>query len=264
MVDYCYHTHTYRCGHARGTEEEYVLSAIEKGYKVIGFTDHVFLPFIIQEGMRGNYEELDDYINTINHLKEKYKDKIEIHLGFECEYGEDYVEYYRYLKQEKGVEYLILGQHLFFENNDLVWLSCAGTPEEMLEKYSKAVVDAINTGLFTYIAHPDLFIRFFSEINPFVERHIRMMCEAAKNNHIPFEINLGALRDGGRRQKPNQLTYPDEGFFKIVKEYDIPVIIGIDAHDPRDFDPLISKIEYAQQFAKDLGLKLLNRIDFKE
>ena len=69
MIDYCYHTHTTRCGHASGTDEEYVLSAIEKGYKLIGFTDHIFLPNVIQDGMRGRYEELDDYINSINHLK---------------------------------------------------------------------------------------------------------------------------------------------------------------------------------------------------
>ena len=32
-----YHTHTYRCGHAIGTDEEYVLAAIEKGFKENGF-----------------------------------------------------------------------------------------------------------------------------------------------------------------------------------------------------------------------------------
>lgn len=261
MIDYCYHTHTYRCGHANGKEEDYILSAIEKGYKVVGFTDHVFLPDVIQEGMRGNYDELNDYINTVNYLKNKYKDKIEIHLGFECEYGEKYKEYYTYLKKQKGIEYLILGQHLFFENNDLVWLSCSGAPEEMLDKYTHTLISAMETGLFTYIAHPDLFIRFFEKITPYVEEHIRMICEAAKKHNVPLEINLGSLRDGGRRQKPNHLNYPDEGFFKIVSEYDIPVIIGIDAHDPRDFDPNISDIKYAEEIANKYGLKLLHRMD---
>ena len=30
MIPYCYHTHTYRCGHAEG-DEEYVLDAIAAG-----------------------------------------------------------------------------------------------------------------------------------------------------------------------------------------------------------------------------------------
>ena len=261
MIDYCYHTHTYRCGHANGKEEDYVLSAIEKGYKVIGFTDHVFLPNVIQPGMRGNYEELDYYINTVNYLKEKYKDKIEIHLGFECEYGDKYLEYYHYLKKEKGIEYLILGQHLFFIDDELVWLSQSGTPEEMLEKYTNTLIEGMKTGLFTYIAHPDLFIRFFEKITPYVEKHIRKICEAAKKYKIPLEINLGALRDGGRRNKQDRLNYPDEGFFKIVSEYNVPVIIGIDAHDPHDFDPNISDIKYAEEIVSKYGLQLLKRVE---
>lgn len=39
------HTHTYRCGHATGTEEEYILRAIENRIKVMGFSDHRFYPF---------------------------------------------------------------------------------------------------------------------------------------------------------------------------------------------------------------------------
>lgn len=261
MIDYCYHTHTYRCGHAEGKEEDYVISAIKRGYKVIGFTDHVFLPNVIQKGMRGNYEELDDYINTVNNLKEKYKDRIEIHLGFECEYGDKYVDYYKYLKEEKGIEYLICGQHLFFINDALVWLSHIGTKEECLKLYTKTVVKAIKSGLFTYIAHPDLFIRLFEKIDPFVEKQIRKICLAAEKYHVPLEINLGMLRSGGRKQKPGRLIYPDEGFFKIVSEYDIKVIIGVDAHSPNDFDPRVSDIAYAEEIAKKYNLNLINRLE---
>ena len=35
-----YHTHTARCGHAEGTEEEYILTALRCGFKVLGFSDH--------------------------------------------------------------------------------------------------------------------------------------------------------------------------------------------------------------------------------
>ncbi len=35
-----YHTHTPRCGHAWGTEREYVHRALELGMKVLGFSDH--------------------------------------------------------------------------------------------------------------------------------------------------------------------------------------------------------------------------------
>ena len=40
-----YHTHTWRCQHARGTEEEYVKAAIKQGFGVLGFSDHTPWPY---------------------------------------------------------------------------------------------------------------------------------------------------------------------------------------------------------------------------
>lgn len=36
-----FHTHTYRCHHAKGTDRDYVEAAIKAGYTEIGFSDHV-------------------------------------------------------------------------------------------------------------------------------------------------------------------------------------------------------------------------------
>ena len=61
---YNYHTHTYRCGHASGKEEDYVLAAIKLGIKRLGFSDHIILPQgYEQPGTRGSYDVLDDYLN---------------------------------------------------------------------------------------------------------------------------------------------------------------------------------------------------------
>ena len=83
-----FHTHTARCNHAVGLDEEYVLSAIEAGFDEIGFSDHTPWPF--ESGyvspMRMRADELEEYVLSVNRLREKYKDKIKIHLGLECEY----------------------------------------------------------------------------------------------------------------------------------------------------------------------------------
>ena len=39
-----FHTHTYRCGHANGSEEEMVCSAIKMGIEELGISEHVPLP----------------------------------------------------------------------------------------------------------------------------------------------------------------------------------------------------------------------------
>ena len=36
-----YHTHTYRCHHAKGEDEDFVLRAIDAGMTELGFSDHV-------------------------------------------------------------------------------------------------------------------------------------------------------------------------------------------------------------------------------
>ena len=72
-----YHTHTPRCKHARGNEEQYILEAINQGHRVIGFADHT--PWHYQTNyhptMRMEEKELANYVETLRLLKEKYKDR---------------------------------------------------------------------------------------------------------------------------------------------------------------------------------------------
>ena len=93
-MDYNLHTHTFRCGHAEGKDEEYVLCAIKNGYKTLGFSDHIPLKF--EDGTESSFRvkmaSVENYFSSLNALKEKYKDEIEIHIGFETEYYEDYFE----------------------------------------------------------------------------------------------------------------------------------------------------------------------------
>ena len=77
-----YHTHTTRCMHATGTDEEFVLSAIQGGYDVLGFSDHT--PWKYRSdfvaGMRMLPDELPDYVESITTLREKYRDHIQIKI----------------------------------------------------------------------------------------------------------------------------------------------------------------------------------------
>ena len=87
---YNYHTHTKRYGHASGKDEDYVLAAIKEGYDGLGFSDHVMLPNIISDSVRGRYEQKNEYLNSIKSLKDKYQNQIEIYVGFECEWDKKF------------------------------------------------------------------------------------------------------------------------------------------------------------------------------
>ena len=71
LKEYCFHSHTYRCGHAAKNKdiEDYVTEAIQRGFKKYGVSDHVFLPGVIQEGIRGDYSLLQEYIDELPVLR---------------------------------------------------------------------------------------------------------------------------------------------------------------------------------------------------
>lgn len=87
--------------------------------------------------MRQDRSMLSDYISSISHLKEKYKDKIKIHLGFEAEYIEEFVEDYKDLLNNHSIEYLICGQHCFIKDNKQVFYNSFPHDEKMIENMEK-------------------------------------------------------------------------------------------------------------------------------
>ncbi len=105
-----FHVHTFRCLHASMCEDEvYVERALELNAKSIWFTDHAPFPGD-PFGHRMKYEELEEYLITLTDLKEKYRDRIDIHIGLETEYFPtfDRSGYYRQLKSDERLELLLL------------------------------------------------------------------------------------------------------------------------------------------------------------
>ena len=257
--DYNYHTHTVRCHHAVGTDEEYVLAAIDAGIKVLGFADHVFVPGIRDRRSRGDYSELEGYIDSINALKAKYADQIEIHLGFEAEYVKALEGYYRELLDSGRIEYLIQGQHCTFNPARhttlyyLQYLSGKG-----MRRYVDDLIAGMESGLYSYVAHPDYFAHRIHPGKPLFDEYSREILSAAEALRIPLEINLGHHTVDKER---NEDRFATRRFFELAGEYDVSVIIGSAAHDPKDFR--ITDYDYAYTLIKDYGLKEITRLPMK-
>lgn len=220
---YNYHTHTQRCGHATGTEEEYILRAIKNGIKYMGFSDHA--PNTFPDGYEATYrvptKDALTYINELRELRDKYKDQIDIKIGFEMEYYPNHFE--RMLKNviDFGAEYLICGHHFVYEEHPNGQHSGHETNRiEDLCEFVKCVTSAIKSGVFTYIAHPDFF-NFTGDGNAY-NTQMRKICDASKEYNVPLEINFLGIRE-------NRI-YPSDRFFRIVGEVGSPVTFGFDAH----------------------------------
>ncbi len=256
MLPYNLHSHTFRCGHATGTDEEFVLAAIKAGFKELGFTDHVMLPDISQPRIRGDFCLLDDYVESVTALREKYKDQIKIYLGFEAEWlGEKYEAYYRSLLKKRGFDYLIMGQHCFCEKGRMKWYGDLG-PEEGPKAYANALIEGMESGLFTYVCHPDMYIGYWcASWNQLAYDIAHRIAFTSKRLDIPLEINCGFRGRVHEIEDPESLMYPCNHFWEIVGQYGCPVVIGVDAHNPNDY----AMTEYAlyEEFAKRHNLNLL-------
>ena len=259
-----YHTHTSRCGHAeRVSDEEYVLEAIKEGFKVLGFADHAPFPNIVHSIMRMNFEVLPDYIYSINHLKEKYKDKIDIKLGLEIEYYEEKDQYYFDLLNKYKLDYLILGQHVAYKPNgkkQFYYDHQHDNDIEGFKKYKDALIKGIDSGYFAYVCHPDLFLSCASIFDEEIRKISEEICIAAKNKNIPLEINInGLIKFHNKSLEKDVIGYPSVEFFKIAKQIGNKFIFGIDAHSPSK----IKDIPYSliEEFLKDTDITNSDIID---
>ena len=248
-----YHTHTFRCAHATGTDEEYVKRAIEGGLKVIGFADHA--PINCVEGYdawwRVQPEDAKEYVNSILSLKEKYKDKIEIHVGFEMEYYPEYFDKMYAFVKEVGAEYIILGEHYIGSEWDgSIHSNHLGHTDEDLIKYTNLLIEGMKTGKYLYIAHPDMFN--FTGDDELYANQAKKLCLAAKEMDIALELNLLGIFDGR--------NYPNEKFLKVSGEVGNKVILGFDAHDPqRAYDD--KSLAKAEELVKKYNLNLIEKLD---
>lgn len=241
-----YHTHTWRCNHAAGTEEEYVQAAISRGLQTLGFSDHTpyFFPGDYYSTFRMEMNQLDGYIQCIADLREKYKSDISILTGLEAEFYPDLFPALLSRLQESEISYLILGQHIVGNEINEHYSGRATDDVHILKRYAHQVMEAINTGLFTYIAHPDLFNYTGSTQN---YRSIMLeMCTEAKQCSIPLEYNLLGLA--------TNRNYPNPLFWEIAAEVGNTVVLGIDAHMPSALEDLAPE-EKALEQLKKLGIE---------
>ena len=193
-MKYNYHTHTSRCFHAKGTDEEYVLAAIEAGFDEIGFADHTPWKFDTQfiSNMRMHENQLADYCKSIKSLREKYKDKISIKLGLECEYFSKYLPWLKGVIDEHEIDYIILGHHFATDENCGVYNGCLNTPDGIY-RYRDDVVEAMESGLFSYVAHPDLFMRGYDKF----DEHCQKVSQDILAKHIKKLNSQGSKITGG-------------------------------------------------------------------
>ena len=244
-----YHTHTFRCNHAFGTEREYVEAAIAAGIKTLGFSDHA-PHYAARDAKRyPNWcmrpEQMADYVDTVRALAKEYEKEIRILCGVELEYTPDFHRENTAFLKGFQLDYMILGQH--FLGDVTRPYHFRRTEDGELNYYISTVLSAISTGDFAYVAHPDIAGYQYSE--EAVEREYRRLCEGAKRMGVPLELNLLGVRDGRDYSKPKLL--------EIAAEVGNEIILGIDAHSADVFGENSGE-RAAMELAERAGVKIID------
>jgi histidinol-phosphatase (PHP family) len=241
------HNHTTLCNHATGTSEEYLLRAIELGIDVYGFSDHAPMPYDPKYRMDILSKPL--YEKEILELKEKYKNDIEVLLGYEVDYLDGYI-----LPEivNSKVDYLIGSVHFLknkndmwgFDNPEFIGVYKSKDIDTIWSEYFDAIEAMAKTGLFDIVGHLDL-IKVFKFLP---NKDIRTLAKKAlleiKKSNMVLEINPAGLR------KPIKETYPSRTLLELAYELDINITFGSDAHA---VDQVGFKYDEVKFLAKQIG-----------
>ena len=250
-----YHTHCFRCQHADGTVEDYVLQALKHKFDILGMSDHVPYPHH-DYGFRMEMAEIWDYIYEVEDAKKKYSGMIEILLGFESEYLCSQRKYYEELLNDYHVEYLVLGQH-FFDYGGRFKSSFSINDSADCVTYAKSVAEGLSTGYYSLCAHPDIVGINQLPWDRNMDEMTDIIVESAVKYDIPLEVNANGIRRGIVNDELGQhYMYPHYKFWEKAAQAKAKTIISADCHSPNLL--LDEDVRRARRFADAMGLNVID------
>lgn len=257
-----YHTHTTRCMHAIGEDERYVIRAIEAGFEILGFADHSAWPYKSDfvANMRMRLDQLEGYVASVKALRAQYAGQIRVHLAMECEAFPEFYPWLREIREEMGFDYFILGNHYDTsdENGGDYFGKC--TEAGRAYRYMETTIAGMESGMFAYLAHPDLFLHRYPAFDGDAKRICRELCKAAKRLNLPLEYNLLGRERQAESRSRGYVGYTSPEFWEIAAETGNRAILGVDAHSPADLD-CVDAILQVRGMLKGMGIEVLDVLE---
>ncbi len=224
-----YHVHTPLCHHAEGWPTEFARRAVEIGLGELGFADHNPMPEQFDQ-WRMAFEDLPRYIEAVEEARAQFP-QLTIRMGLECDFIAGRESWIEKLAGMANWDFLIGSVHYLpsgWAIDDPQYISRfrGGDIEGIWANYWRTYEAAIRSGLFDFMAHPDLPKKFGfrppGDLRRYYEPSIAALAETGK----AFEINTAGLR------KECAELYPANEFLTLARAADIPLLINSDAHSP--------------------------------
>jgi len=272
-----WHTHNSLCKHAIGAIEDYVKKAINLDLNVIGISDHFPYEYLISEVPSLDqipYEryamplnDVDGYIKQLEQLREKYQGQIKLRFAFEIDYFKNQDQVLnQYLKNYIGkLDYIYGSVHVLFgkvgifafddgrflnkyeeyDVNDEVYLEFYTTLQDMIKS------PTFDFDIVTHFDLPKKFDKKVEDKDKVLEKVIETL-ELVKKHDLTVEINTSGLRKEVKEQ------YPSEEIIREMYDLDIPILLGSDAHQPKE---IAYKFKETTNLLKRVGYNQLAHFD---
>jgi histidinol-phosphatase (PHP family) len=243
------HCHTPLCKHAYGYPVEYAAQAERRGLKGIIFTCHCPLPDGISAGVRMSPDQYEDYIALVTAARNQFAGRVDVRLGLESDYFPGTEKWLERLHAKVPLHHVLGSVHMQVPEYRARYF--IGDWFEYQKTYFKHLAESAETGLFDTLAHPDLVKNeaphawIWSRIEPFVERALDRIAATG----VAMELNTSG------RQKAIREFNPNPAMLRLMRERDIPVVLGADAHVPQRVS---EGYEDAMQSLLDAGYTEIN------
>jgi len=220
-------------------------AAFERGFRLIGFSDHAWV--VHPDGTHGfgiKEEELDAYINDVYTLRDMYRGRMDVLCGFEAENtsGTEYIDAF----QDSQLNYLIGSTHTIIKDGEGLDVDYSeevfkedtkkcygGDYYAYVRDYYETVSQVTERIPCDIIGHLDLITKFnqdgklFDESSPAYLKPALECLDRLMETDPLFEINTGAMSRGCRKE-----PYPSRRLLEELRKRNAKLTLNSDAHDP--------------------------------
>ena len=233
------------CGHAKGKLREVVERAVALGFTTYGLSEHC--PRLRQQDLYAEEAPLTPadlqrlfsaYILEANALKEEFRDRIELLVGFETEAlpEDDWAAQMRLIKEQHAFDFFVgsvhsvNGSYIDYkpEINERLCAEFGGW-NALCRAYFDQVAELVSELKPNIAGHLDLIRRFRGQdvsfdaaVWPSIERALN----AVKESGTLLELNATPVR------KDFGPVYPSIEILQRARELEIPVTLSDDSHGP--------------------------------
>ncbi|RHJ91711.1 histidinol-phosphatase [Parabacteroides bouchesdurhonensis] len=242
-----YHSHCTFCD-GRSLPEDFIKFAISNGFRAYGFSSHSPLPFETFWNMPK--DDMPEYLQEIERLKQKYSDQLEIYAGLEIDYlDKTYnasIPYFRELPLDYrigSIHFIPMSEHLIeanmvcidgsfnnyaysvkkYFNNDIRLL---------VKKYFETTIDMVEAGGIDIVGHMDKIYMNGQKYTDFSFSEDWYQTPFRECLHLIAEKGLMVEINTKNFLKKHEL-YPHIEYLSLLQELNIPVMVNSDCHYPQ-------------------------------